>query len=48
MLNKAGLHVSKFYGFGLMDADKMVSLARDWKPVPPQLRCEIRGSDENK
>ncbi|KAL9963161.1 hypothetical protein ACROYT_G032336 [Oculina patagonica] len=26
----------------------MVSLAKDWKPVPPQLRCEIQGSDENK
>ncbi|KAL9963154.1 hypothetical protein ACROYT_G032329 [Oculina patagonica] len=46
--NKAGLHVSKFYGFGLMDAAKMVSLAKDWKPVPSQLRCEIQGSDENK
>ncbi|KAL9963138.1 hypothetical protein ACROYT_G032313 [Oculina patagonica] len=46
--NKAGLHVSKFYGFGLMDAAKMASLARDWKPVPRQLRCEIKGGDENK
>ena len=49
VLNKAGLYVSKFYGFGLMDAEKMVSLARDWKPVPrPQLRCEIKSADENK
>ncbi|XP_078381979.1 proprotein convertase subtilisin/kexin type 6-like isoform X2 [Oculina patagonica] len=46
--NKAGLHVSKFYGFGLMDAAKMVSLAKDWKTVPPQLRCEIKGSEQNK
>ena len=43
MQNKAGLYVSKFYGFGLMDAGKMVRLAKDWKPVPrPQLRCEIK------
>ena len=47
--NKAGLYVSKFYGFGLMDAERMVSLAKDWKPVPrPQLRCEIQSTDKNK
>ena len=46
--NKSGFYVSKFYGFGLMDAAKMMSLAKDWKPVPTQLRCEIKGSDENK
>ncbi|KAL9957570.1 hypothetical protein ACROYT_G034489 [Oculina patagonica] len=46
--NKAGLYVSKFYGFGLMDAGKMVSLAKNWKTVSPQLRCEIKGDDKNK
>lgn len=46
--NKAGLYVSKFYGFGLMDAGKMVSVAKDWKTVPPQLKCEIKGEDESK
>ena len=47
--NKAGFYVSKVYGFGLMDAKEMVSLAKEWKPVPrPQLRCEIKGTDENK
>ena len=47
--NKVGLYVSKFYGFGLMDAERMVSLAKDWKLVPPQqLRCEIKSTDENK
>ena len=46
--NKAGFYVSKFYGFGLMDAAKMVSLAKDWKPVPTQIRCEMKGGDENK
>ena len=46
--NKAGLYVSKFYGFGLMDAGKMVSLAKKWTTVPQQLKCEIEGSDKNK
>jgi len=47
--NKAGFYVSKFYGFGLMDAQRMVSLAKDWKPVPrPQLRCEIKSTDKDK
>ncbi|XP_022809945.1 proprotein convertase subtilisin/kexin type 6-like [Stylophora pistillata] len=46
--NKAGLYVSKFYGFGLMDAGKMVSLAKKWTTVPRQLKCEIEGSETNK
>lgn len=48
MKNKAGLYVSKFYGFGLMDASRMVSLAKNWTKVPPQDKCEIEGSDKNK
>lgn len=48
MQNKAGLYVSKYYGFGLMDAGKMVRLAQNWTSVPPQLRCEIKGDDTNK
>ena len=46
--NKASLVVSKFYGFGLMDAGKMVYLAKHWNTVPQQLRCEIKGQDENR
>ena len=46
--NKAGFYVSKFYGFGLMDAGKMVDLAKQWKTVPPQRRCELKGQDENR
>ncbi|XP_066023713.1 furin-like protease kpc-1 isoform X2 [Pocillopora verrucosa] len=42
--NKAGFHISMVYGFGLMDADKMVMLARKWKEVPEQMKCEIEGS----
>lgn len=46
--NKAGLTVSKFFGFGLMDASQMVHLAKQWKTVPQQLSCEIKGRDENR
>lgn len=41
--NKAGLYVSKFYGFGLMDVAGMVNLAKNWKRVPEQIKCEIKG-----
>ena len=46
--NKAGLAVSRFYGFGLMDAGKMVHLAKQWNTVPEQRICEIRGNDSNR
>ena len=46
--NKAGLAVSKYYGFGLMNAGKMVHLAKNWNTVPEQLSCEIKGNDENR
>ena len=48
MTNKAGLTVSRFFGFGLMDAGKMVYLAEHWTKVPEQRRCEIKGEDENR
>ncbi|PFX20314.1 Proprotein convertase subtilisin/kexin type 6 [Stylophora pistillata] len=46
--NQAGSYVSKYYGFGLMDVEKMVSLAKNWKSVPPQIKCEIKGGDPRK
>lgn len=46
--NKAGLSVSKYYGFGLMDAGQMVYLAEHWNTVPPQQRYEIEGQDKNR
>ena len=50
MRNKANLAFSKFYGFGLMDAGKMVHMAKNWKRVSQQKRCEIKGQpgDENR
>ncbi|CAH3150837.1 unnamed protein product [Pocillopora meandrina] len=45
--NKAGFHISKVYGFGLMDAGMMVMLASKWKEVPAQIKCEIEGNDKD-
>lgn len=36
-INGAGLQVSREYGFGVMDAEAMVTRARNWINVPPQL-----------
>lgn len=46
--NKAGLTVSKFYGFGLMNAGKMVHLAKQWRRVPSQLGCEMKGQHKSR
>ena len=35
--NGAGLAVSRQYGFGVMDAEAMVTRARHWINVPPQI-----------
>ena len=36
-INGAGLAVSHQYGFGVMDAEAMVTRARHWVNVPPQM-----------
>ena len=46
--NNAGLAVSKFFGFGLMDAGKMVHMAKHWNKAPQQQLCEIKGHDKNR
>lgn len=38
--NAANLTVSSYFGFGLMDASRMIEYAKDWHTVPPQLACE--------
>lgn len=38
--NAAGLTVSSHFGFGLMDASRMIQYALEWHTVPPQLSCE--------
>ncbi|CAI8035196.1 Proprotein convertase subtilisin/kexin type 6 [Geodia barretti] len=39
--NGAGLAVSRQYGFGVMDTEAMVTRARHWINVPPQLQHQI-------
>ncbi|XP_062620799.1 furin-like protease kpc-1 [Saccostrea cucullata] len=38
-INGAGYNVSQILGFGLMDADAMVTKAKTWVPVPEQKVC---------
>ncbi|XP_049872049.1 furin-like protease 1 isoform X2 [Pectinophora gossypiella] len=40
-VNGVGRNVSHSFGYGLLDAAGMVRLARSWKTVPPQRRCEL-------
>lgn len=41
MQNAAGLWVSSYFGFGLMDAAALVNYSRSWHTVPEQIKCEI-------
>jgi subtilisin family serine protease len=45
LVNKRGFLVSSRYGFGLMDAGRMVELAKNWKNVPPMQTCAIYNSN---
>ena len=38
--NGVGRPVSHSFGFGLLDAEKLVQLARIWKTVPAQHVCQ--------
>lgn len=38
-VNGAGHRVSHKYGFGLMDAEKMIDLASSWKAITTQIQC---------
>ncbi|XP_044729476.1 furin-like protease 1 [Chrysoperla carnea] len=40
-VNGVGRNVSHSFGYGLMDASAMVRVARSWKTVPEQHKCEI-------
>ncbi|XP_015439209.1 PREDICTED: furin-like protease 1, isoform 1-CRR isoform X2 [Dufourea novaeangliae] len=39
--NAVGRNVSHSFGYGLMDAAAMVRLARKWRTVPEQHKCEV-------
>ncbi|XP_071955760.1 PC3-like endoprotease variant B [Antedon mediterranea] len=40
-INGAGYHLNHRFGFGVLDAGKMVKLAMTWENVPKQETCEI-------
>ncbi|XP_017018532.1 furin-like protease 1 isoform X2 [Drosophila kikkawai] len=46
--NGVGRRVSHSFGYGLMDAYEMVRVARNWKTVPEQQRCEINAPHVDK
>jgi hypothetical protein len=39
VVNKRGFKVSPRYGFGLMNAGRMVEVAKTWTNVPPMVSC---------
>ena len=42
--NGAGILTSREFGFGVMDAEAMVTRARSWVNVPPQLENHINST----
>ncbi|XP_054736381.1 furin-like protease 1 [Anastrepha obliqua] len=46
--NGIGRRISHSFGYGLMDAAAMVKVARNWKTVPEQQRCEINAPHVDK
>lgn len=44
--NSVGRNFSHKFGFGLMDAEAMVDLARRWRPLPLQKVCETQVRQE--
>ena len=43
--NGAGLKVSSQFGFGAIDADAMVTMAKNWTSVPSQLHSKLYTSN---
>ncbi|KAK0168883.1 hypothetical protein PV327_002645 [Microctonus hyperodae] len=46
--NGVGRKVSHSFGYGLMDATAMVLLARKWRTVPEQHKCEVSAPHMNR
>ena len=44
IVNAAGILTSREFGFGLMDAEAMVTRARHWINVPPQIEHQINST----
>ncbi|CAG0885462.1 unnamed protein product [Cyprideis torosa] len=47
-VNGVGRSVSHYFGYGLLDAFALVTLAKRWRSVPEQSRCEIPATHINK
>lgn len=45
--NGAGKRVSHHFGFGMMNAGKMVDLAANWTNLPDQHICEVESLKKN-
>ncbi|XP_068204433.1 uncharacterized protein [Palaemon carinicauda] len=45
--NGVGRMYSHYFGFGSLNAGKMVDLARDWQNVPPAFRCYAHSPHNN-
>lgn len=39
-MNGVGLEFNHLFGFGVLDAGAIVSLAKKWRTVPPRYHCE--------
>ena len=46
-INGANRKVSHSFGYGMLDANAMVSLAKEWQTVPAQRKCIIETSHSN-
>jgi proprotein convertase subtilisin/kexin type 2 len=42
-MNGVGLEFNHLFGFGVLDAGGMVTLAKQWQTVPPRYHCEAGG-----
>lgn len=39
-MNGVGLEYNHLFGFGVLDAGGIVSLAKQWTPIPPRYHCD--------
>ena len=47
VVNGVGRRVSHHFGYGIMNAGKMVELAKNWTNIPQQRVCEIVSTQRN-
>ncbi|XP_069188045.1 neuroendocrine convertase 2 [Procambarus clarkii] len=45
--NGAGISYSHYFGFGSLNAGRMVDMARKWKSAPPAFRCHMHAPHHN-